>query len=83
MLVPVDSPVHSPDKSCHWKAERVADSEKRGHRNRSARPDFLPVAGGESKANHILLAVSPVPPQAVGPYLGVMTSCMASMRSRV
>jgi hypothetical protein len=38
--------------------ERIANPQKGCHRNRATSLDLLPMASGESKGNHVLLAVA-------------------------
>jgi hypothetical protein len=47
--------------------ERVANPQKRRHRNRAASFDLLPMASGESEGNHVLLAVAAPPAEFFDP----------------
>lgn len=54
----VDFLVRALDYHCNSNFEGIANPQKRRHRNRTTSFDLLPMASGESKSNHILLAVA-------------------------
>ncbi len=57
----VDPPVEAGYESAHRNAEDFANPEQGRHRDGTASFDLLPMAGGESEVNHILLAVAALP----------------------
>jgi len=63
----VNSPVEPPYNPLHINLKGVANSQKCAHRIRAALLYLLPVAGRETEANHVLLAIAFLLPQLADP----------------
>lgn len=57
-LIVVDFLVRALDNHCNSNFECIANPQKRRHCNRTTSLDLLPMASGETKSDHILLAVA-------------------------
>lgn len=57
-LIAVNFVIRALDNHRNSNFECIANPQKSRHRNRTTSFDLLPVASGESKSNHILLAVA-------------------------
>jgi hypothetical protein len=60
----VDAPVESSDQAVDRNLKDAADTERCYHRNGASRFNLLPVTRGESKRNHIFMAVAALSAQA-------------------
>lgn len=63
----VDFFVRALDNHCNSNFEGIANPQKCRHCNRTTSFDLLPMASGESKSNHILLAVAASLPEFLDP----------------
>lgn len=66
-LIVVDFFVRALDNHCNSNFEGIANPQKCRHCNRTTSFDLLPMASGESKSNHILLAVAASLPEFLDP----------------
>jgi hypothetical protein len=67
-LLPVNSPIKPFNQLRSADRERIAYAEKRGNRDGTPRLNLLPMASGETKANHIFLGKSLGPAELFHPF---------------